>query len=85
MICEGRKYVINDNAGIFCDITQVPENLLVPGDDYVNKGGFAIGMLVNMADVEIPVTLCLTDDDAKALIKALKMTRKKYRKITGKF
>lgn len=85
MICEGRKYVINDNAGILCDITQVPENLLVPGDDYINKGGFAIGMLINMADVEIPVTLCLTDDDAKALIKALKMTRKKYRKITGKF
>lgn len=80
MITDGRKYVVNDSVGILMDITQVPETLLVPGDDYINKGGMAIGMRVNLCDSEVPVTICMTDDDAKALIKAIKQTRKKYKK-----
>lgn len=81
MITDGRKYVINDSAGLFCDITQVPETLLTPGDDYINTGGLAVGMQVRLCDSEVPVTLCMTEKDVKALIFALKQTRKKYKKV----
>lgn len=81
MITDGRKYVVQENAGLYLDITRLPETLQVlPGDDYIQTGGLAIGMQVNMADVEVPITLCMTDKDAKALIKALKKIRRKYRR-----
>jgi len=80
MIMDGRKYIVNDNVGIFCDITQVPSNMTIPGDDYIDVGGLAVGMQVNLADSEVPVTICMTEDDAKALIFALKQTVKKHKK-----
>ena len=81
MITNGRKYVINENAGIFLDVTKIPDDLkALPGDDYVLTKGLAIGLQVNLCDSDVPVTLCLTDTDAKVLIKALKETRKKFRK-----
>jgi hypothetical protein len=81
MITNGRKYVINENAGIFLDVTRVPEDLqALPGDDYILTKGLAIGLQVNLCDSDVPVTLCLTDADARGLIKAIKMTRKKFRK-----
>lgn len=81
MITNGRKYVINENAGIFLDVTRIPEDLqALPGDDYILTKGLAIGLQVNLCDSDVPVTLCLTDTDAKVLIKALKETRKKFRK-----
>ena len=81
MITDGRKYVIQENAGIFLDVTKLPDTLqALPGDDYINTRGLAIGMRVTMADVEVPITLCMTDADTKALIKALKKIRRKYRR-----
>jgi hypothetical protein len=83
MITGGRKYIISDNgsnAGIFCDIAKVPELYLDPGDDFIQSDGLAIGMMISFDDVDIPMTLCLTDNCAKNLIKALKATRKKYKK-----
>lgn len=81
MITNGRKYVVQENAGLYLDVTRLPDNLqALPGDDYIQTGGLAIGMQVNMADVEVPITLCMTDKDAKALIKALKKIRRKYRR-----
>lgn len=83
MITNGRKYVIQDNAGIYLDTTRLPEDLqALPGDDYILAKGLAIGMQVNLVDADVPVTLCMTDKDAKALIKALKKIRRKYRKET---
>lgn len=81
---EGRKYVINDNAGITMGLAQVPDTLLCPGDDYIQTGGLAIGMGVTLADVETPVVLCLTDEDARNLIIAIKKTRKNFKRKGGR-
>ena len=79
-ISYGRKYVIGDNAGMLIGVTQVPDTLLCPGDDYVHTGGTAICVVVNMADVDIPPTICMTDTEAKALIKGLKLAIKDYKR-----
>ena len=77
---EGRKYLIEEDAGIITGIAKVPDTLLYPTDDYSHTGGEAIGLLIHMADVETDPVLCMTDEQASYLIKAIKTVRREYRR-----
>lgn len=76
---EGRKYVIGENAGIISGVAKLPEGLAYPHDDYKSTGE-AVGLLIHMADVETDPVICMTYEEAKYFIKALKIVMKEYKR-----
>lgn len=70
---EGRKYVLEDTAGLLVALTKFPETYLHPEDDYAITDETGIGIQINMVDVETPIVVCMDWRQAKAVIKTLKM------------
>jgi hypothetical protein len=77
---DGRHYIVGDNVGVLVDLTRIPDNYILPGDDYMMTRGTAIGVKLHFSDVETDPVLCMTDTDVDSLIKALKVVKKRYRK-----
>lgn len=73
---DGRKYVLNLNAGIIFGNAKYPENVLyydnAPAVTVDGKDG--IGMLIHLEDVEIDPVIVMDKRQAKELIKALRVS-----------
>ena len=71
---DGRKYVLNLNAGIIFGNTKYPEDV-VYHDNFqavTVNGKDGIGMLIHLEDVEIDPVIVMDKRQAKELIKALR-------------
>ena len=75
---EGRKYVLNLNAGIIFGNTKYPAEANLKGIIDGNPDG--IGMLIHMDDVDIDPVIIMDKKQAKELIKALKKSIRRNRK-----
>lgn len=74
---EGRKYVLNLNAGIIFGNTKYPAESNINGIIYGNPDG--IGMLIHMEDVDIDPVIIMDKKQAKELIKALRKSIRRNR------
>lgn len=79
---EGRKYVLNLNAGIIFGNTKYPAEANLNGIIDGNPDG--IGMLIHMEDVDIDPVIIMDKKQAKELIKALRKSIRKNRKWAKK-
>lgn len=83
---DGRKYVLNLNAGIIFGKTKYPENVLyydnAPAVTVDGKDG--IGMLIHLEDVEIDPVIVMDKKQAKELIKALRKSIRRNRRVRTK-
>lgn len=75
---EGRKYVLNINAGIVFGKTKYPADANLAGIIQGNLDG--IGMLIHMDDVDIDPVIVMDEKQCKALIKAIKKVKRGNRK-----
>lgn len=77
---EGRKYVLNETGGLVFGVERYPEVRENPDDDYMEKGGWAVGMQVHLRDAEVDPIMLMNDRQCKELIKAIKRTRRQLRR-----
>lgn len=77
---DDKKYILKDNAGIIFGITDFPTTLQNPDDDYEISNGSCIGMRIHMSDVDIDPVICMDIPQSKALVKALKLSIREYKR-----
>ena len=80
MLVGYRKYILGETARVDVDITRYPEVRQNPDDDYLENGGYAIGVGLSLGDSDIYPALLLNDGQTKELIKNLKRARRSLRR-----
>lgn len=77
---NGRKYILGESGGLIFGVDRYPEVRQNPDDDYMEHGGYAIGMLMHLNDTEIDPVMMMNDRQVKELIKGLKKMRRELRR-----
>lgn len=80
MLVGWRKYIVGETARVVVDICKYPEIRQNPDDDYLENGGYAVGIGVSFGDSEVSPALLLNDKQTKELIKHLKRSRRDLRR-----
>lgn len=85
MMYDDKKYILGDSVGIIFGLTEFPETVLNPEDDYMISNGIGIGMRVHMNDVETDPIVVMDPRQAKELLKGLKKMMREYRRKNRRF